>query len=151
MNFIVQVDEHILLSISKKNKTEKNIYSNLNPSNVSTAGYALLLDLFFTFYFWRFVARLPIKPTLLPQKELQSQLLKVGTQLLTLPSSSNDLIDSLDKVGSLLPQISKDLPTSKQDVLVLFEGFLFSEELVNQAKLMFRFLLLYASRSSFGL
>ena len=42
---------------------------------------------------------------MLLQKELQSQLLKVGAQLLTPRSSRKDLIGLWDKVGSLLSQV----------------------------------------------
>ena len=46
-----------------------------------------------------------LKPAWLLERELPSQLLKVGNQLLTLPSSSKELIGLLDKVESILSQV----------------------------------------------
>jgi len=59
-----------------------------------------------------------LKPAWLLEQELPSQLLKVGTQLVTLPSSSKDLVGLLDKVGSLLSQVYQNPSTSIQNALV---------------------------------
>jgi len=56
---------------------------------------------------------------------------KVGTQLVTLPSTSKDLIGLLDKVGSLLSQLCPTPSKSIQDVLVPIKGVLILEVLAN--------------------
>jgi len=69
------------------------------------------------------------------ERELPNQLLNVGTPLLTLPSSSKDLIGLLDKVGSLPPQVYQNPSKSIQDALVPIKGVLISDVLTNQSNL----------------
>ena len=78
-----------------------------------------------------------LNPIWLLEQELPSQLLKVGNQLLTLPSSSKDLIGLLGKVRGLLSQVYMDPSKSKsiQDALVPTKGVLFLEVFTNQADL----------------
>ena len=56
--------------------------------------------------------------------ELPDQLLQIGTQLLALPSSSEDLIGLLHKFGGLLSQVYQDPSKSIQDALVLIKRVL---------------------------
>jgi len=100
----------------------------------------------FMFYVWWFVPILTLEPTWLLKKELQNQLLKVG-----IVPSSNDLIDMLDKLGSLSSQVYQDLPKSIQDALLPLQGVCSQKRWQIMQILMFRFLLLYVSLSSFGL
>jgi len=73
------------------------------------------------------------KPAWLWEQELPTQVLHFGTQLLTLPSSSNDLIGWLDKVGGLLSQVYQNPSKSIQDALVPIKGIMILEVLIDQA------------------
>jgi len=70
------------------------------------------------------------KPSWLLERELTSQLLKVGNQLLT-PSSSQDLVRLLDKAGNLLPQVYQDPSKFIKDALVPIKGVMISTVLTN--------------------
>ncbi|KAJ8446772.1 LOW QUALITY PROTEIN: hypothetical protein Cgig2_000783 [Carnegiea gigantea] len=58
-----------------------------------------------------------LKPAWLLERELPSQLLKVGSLLIALPSSPKDLIELLDKVGGILSQgvLISDVLTNQAD------------------------------------
>jgi len=65
-----------------------------------------------------FVVMVMLKPAWLLKRELPSQLLKVGIQLLILPLSSKDLIGLFVIVKRLLSQIHLDTSKSIEDALV---------------------------------
>lgn len=60
---------------------------------------------------------------------------KVGSQLVLLPSYSEELIVLLDNVGSLLTQVYHNPSTAIQDALVPIKQVLISEVLINQTDL----------------
>lgn len=74
-----------------------------------------------------------LKLAWLLEQELPSKLLKVGTQLQALLSSSKDPIRLLDKVRSLLSQEYQNPSKSIQNALVPLNGVLILEVLTNQA------------------
>jgi len=75
------------------------------------------------------------KPAWLVERELPTQLLQVGTQLLALPSSSKYRIGLLDKVGILLSQVYQEPSKSIRDTLMPIKGVSIPEVLTNQAGL----------------
>jgi len=78
---------------------------------------------------------LTLKPAWLVERELTNQLLRVGTQLLALPSSSEVLIRLWDAVGSLSSQVYQDPTKSIQEVFVSMKEILISTMLTNHADL----------------
>jgi len=92
-----------------------------------------------------------LKPNWLLERGLPSQLLKVGNQLLTLPSSSKDLIGLLDKVESIVSQEYQNPLASIQNALVPLKGVLLSEEFGNHVSFDVHISIAYTSLSSFRL
>ncbi|KAJ8438242.1 hypothetical protein Cgig2_003631 [Carnegiea gigantea] len=76
-----------------------------------------------------------LKPAWLLKQDIPNQLFKVGNELRTSVPSSNNLLELLEKLESLLAQVYQNPRTSIQDALVTLKGVLTSEVLVNHANI----------------
>jgi len=63
-----------------------------------------------------------LKPAWLLKQDLPNELFKVGNELCTSLPSSNNLLELLEKLESLLAQVYQNPPTSIQDAVVTLKG-----------------------------